>query len=300
VPKSLSWLGLALSEISFPIFLDFVTIQTLLSAISQQNFHHVQLPHPPWRYLPNGVEYNHTEMYGHGNEGDDRWTKEQPWILAQAYQQHLLQAAYADYLLGQLLDILEARGLYDDVLLVVAADHGASFRAGVNRRDIEIDNAWDIANVPLFIKIPGQTEGLEFKRFVQVIDILPTILEVLDSSLPWDMDGTSLFDENYPNHTQYRVAKSRSGVLVEAVPEGFEYHHQKQLRSMLYGATERVRNVYAVGDGRALVGRAVSEYTVKKGDETAALINQLELLSVDLGSKKIPARIVGSLEGGNG
>ena len=39
-------------------------------------------------------------------------------------QRHLLQAQYADRLVGELLDGLRAEGLYDDSLVIVTADHG--------------------------------------------------------------------------------------------------------------------------------------------------------------------------------
>jgi hypothetical protein len=49
----------------------------------------------------------------------------------------------------------------------------------------------DIAWVPLFVKEPGQTEGEVSDDNIQTIDILPTIADILDLDLPYDVDGRS-------------------------------------------------------------------------------------------------------------
>ena len=51
-----------------------------------------------------------------------------------ALARHLLQSQFADHLLGELLDHLEAEGLDDDALIVFTADHGASFTPETHRR----------------------------------------------------------------------------------------------------------------------------------------------------------------------
>ena len=47
------------------------------------------------------------------------------WQVDQNFGRHVLQAQYADRLVGELMDALRADGLYDDAVIVVAADHGA-------------------------------------------------------------------------------------------------------------------------------------------------------------------------------
>ena len=65
-------------------------------------------------------------------------------------------------------------------LVIVTADHGVSFRRevrGVTRLSL---NMADIAAVPLFVKYPGQTRGRTDRRAASVIDVLPTIADVLE------------------------------------------------------------------------------------------------------------------------
>ena len=61
------------------------------------------------------------------------WTDNQS-AVNQYWQRHLLQLGFTDRLLGRLVTRLRRAGLYDRSLLVVTADHGASFRPGDNRR----------------------------------------------------------------------------------------------------------------------------------------------------------------------
>ena len=46
------------------------------------------------------------------------------WQVDQSFQRHVLQVQYADRLVGELLDALRARGLFDRAVIVVTADHG--------------------------------------------------------------------------------------------------------------------------------------------------------------------------------
>ena len=137
-------------------------------------FLHTSLPHVPWRYLPDGREY--AAPVAGLNEG--AWTGPQ-WLVDQSFQRHLLQTQFADRLFGRLLDRLRAAGLYDRALVVVTADHGVSFRAGDRRRTPTPTNLHDVANVPLFVKTPGQREGRVADGVVRTIDVLPTIARVL-------------------------------------------------------------------------------------------------------------------------
>jgi hypothetical protein len=60
------------------------------------HFLHLLLPHQPWRYLPSGAEYNF-ETFG-GAFRSDRLPAP---LVELAHQQHLLQVAYTDRLVGR-------------------------------------------------------------------------------------------------------------------------------------------------------------------------------------------------------
>ena len=160
------------------------------------HFLHILLPHVPYRYLPSGNVYPPPEPDIGRNLDRDSWTPE-PWTSALGRQRHLLQLEYVDTLVGALLDELHATGLYDDALVVLTADHGISFRAGgpirvIEGQELDPVHQPDILWVPLFIKEPGQTAGEVNDDNVLLIDVLPTIADVLDVEVPYPVDGRSL------------------------------------------------------------------------------------------------------------
>ena len=149
-------------------------------------FLHASIPHVPWHYTPEGKRYEtRVSMPG---VVDGTWVGSQ-WLADQGFQRHLLQTQYADKLLGDLLRRLRETGVYDRALMVVLADHGVSFRSGDRRRRPTPTNVHDVANMPLFIKLPGQREGDIKDTAVRTIDVLPTIADELGLRLREPVDG---------------------------------------------------------------------------------------------------------------
>ena len=84
--------------------------------------------------------------------------------------------------------------MWDDSLIVVAADHGIAFIKGRrDRRRLDRGNYGEIAPIPLFIKAPGQKKGKVNDAYVETIDILPTIFDILNINPKVKMDGRSAF-----------------------------------------------------------------------------------------------------------
>lgn len=160
-------------------------------------FLHAELPHHPWIYLPSGHRYYPgAESSIDGIAGADaplpgRWVDDR-WAIRQGLQRHLLQTAFADRLVGQLLQRLRDAGIFDEALIVVTADHGISFRPGTKVRALEQANLEDIAGVPLWIKRPGQRTASVDPRPTSAVDLLPTIAATLDIRPPWQVDGADL------------------------------------------------------------------------------------------------------------
>lgn len=64
-----------------------------------------------------------------------------------------------DRQLGELIDALKASGRYDNTMIVVTADHGATMTDNADRRvgDTLVQRWSEVAHVPLVVKSPGQT-----------------------------------------------------------------------------------------------------------------------------------------------
>jgi hypothetical protein len=148
------------------------------------HFLHLLLPHTPWTYLPDGMRYQHVP--GLPVDG--------PWWGRLALQRYLLQLRYTDGLLGETLDVLEETGRYDESLVVLTADHGVSLTpGGAGSRELGPDapGIVELAWVPMFLKEPGQTEGVVRDDNWQHVDLLPTIADHAGVAVPWEVDGIS-------------------------------------------------------------------------------------------------------------
>ncbi len=81
-----------------------------------------------------------------------------------------------DYI-GRILDELEARGLADDTILVISADHGEAFRSDFYGHGA----MWEpIVHVPLIVRFPhGEFGGRRVTEAVQLVDLYPTLSDFL-------------------------------------------------------------------------------------------------------------------------
>ena len=157
------------------------------------HFLHVMLPHAPYEFLASGHQYLPSDGAAPaGIRGvPNRWGGEEPLILT-AYHRYLEQIGYVDRFLGQLRRSLETTHIFDDAVIILTADHGVSFRPGKLRRKIEKENAGDILRIPMIVKLPGQREGKISQRLVSSVDILPTLIDVLNINNSWDLAGKSM------------------------------------------------------------------------------------------------------------
>ena len=268
-------------------------------------FLHTLVPHIPYTYLPSGKKYSLSDrpLAPHGlrryNWGSDEWE------TVQAFQRHILQVGYADRLLGTLLRKLHEVGLYDRSLVIVVADHGSSFWPdGPYRVPEEKKKSWaDILAVPLFVKVPHQRTAVVSDRNVEIIDVFPTIADVLGAELPWVVDGRSVLESSRSERSQklfFTQENDRMERLVsDADLEGMAATVERKIS--LFGSGEDPHSIYRIGRFRSLVGQKIDQVPF-----AGTLALELELKEewrfeeVDLDGPFIPAYIVGRINAGRG
>jgi hypothetical protein len=253
---------------------------------------HILMPHYPWRYLPSGKQYGNSLSID-GLDGDT-WVDD-PWVVEQGWQRHLLQVGFTDRLLGELVARLKREGIWNRALVVAVADHGTSFLAGEHRRSVTPGNLPDIASVPLFVKLPGQTRGRVDDRHVETIDIVPTIADVLGIRMPYKPDGFSLLK---PRPVPRVVVREREGGQVAgeeaAIVRGKAKTLARQLKLFGSGTWDRV---YAIGPHRELLGRAVSR-SAPELDTSVSIDGDSLFRSVDHASQLSPSHVTGRVSKG--
>jgi choline-sulfatase len=102
------------------------------------------------------------------------------------------EVAYSDELTGRLIAGLRDRGLYDDALIVFLSDHGEGL-GDHGEQEHGLFLYAETTRVPLIVKLPGQRgAGRRVAAPVQHIDLVPTVLDLVDAPGPDGLRGRSL------------------------------------------------------------------------------------------------------------
>jgi arylsulfatase A-like enzyme len=101
------------------------------------------------------------------------------------------EVAVVDAAVGEVVDELEREGLAADTLLVVAADHGEEFweHGGVEHGHTTYD---ELVHVPLLFRWPAKLTPARVRDQVRLIDVMPTVMDLLGIAPPKESDGRSL------------------------------------------------------------------------------------------------------------
>ncbi len=126
-------------------------------------FWHTIRTHAPWNVDRQGEQIFPSRVpivegaHMVGSEADQTYSSEELKQL----QRRLYADATVDFdrQLGLLVDDLKASGEYDNTMIVVTSDHGATMTERADRRvgDTVVQRWSEVAHVPLIVKAPGQT-----------------------------------------------------------------------------------------------------------------------------------------------
>jgi len=102
------------------------------------------------------------------------------------------EIAYTDSVVGSFIEVLRRHGLYQNTLIVIAADHGEAFgEHGEERHGMFLYD--ETIHVPLLVKLPGERfSGKRVDARVAIADVAPTLLEAVGASPPKEMQAKSL------------------------------------------------------------------------------------------------------------
>lgn len=103
------------------------------------------------------------------------------------------EIAYTDSQLGRLFDALRADGTWDELLVVILSDHGEEF---AEHGDYEHDQLFaEHLHVPWIVKLPGGAHaGTRVRGLTSLLDVMPTLLELVGVEGPPTMTGRSQVD----------------------------------------------------------------------------------------------------------
>jgi len=152
-------------------------------------------PHEPW-FVPQHYQDFYPDDY-QGPEID--WP---PYAPVREDEEHLIPhmrrrnaalVSMCDHYLGQVMDKMDAHGLWDDTLLIVNTDHGYLIGEHGWWAKCKMPFYNEIAHIPLFIWDPRTRVQDESRQsLVQTIDLPATILEYFGVPRPEAMQGKPL------------------------------------------------------------------------------------------------------------
>lgn len=105
------------------------------------------------------------------------------------------EIAYNDACLGELLEELKRKGLFDETLVVVVGDHGDAFKehGRLTHGHAPYD---ELMHVPFVVRTPSlDIRDRRIEALCSLIDLYPTILDYVDEgNVPENVQGISLSD----------------------------------------------------------------------------------------------------------
>jgi hypothetical protein len=261
----------------------------------QLNFKHTLMPHVPWQYLPSGRMYRRAP--NDAIPGLSNQSYEDQGQLDVLLQRHFLQTGFADYELQQLWKRLKSQGLWDDSLIVVAADHGVAFPHARERRRLGRETAREIAPIPLFVKAPGQRQAKVDDAWVETIDILPTIFDVLNLDPRVKMDGKSAYSDEVQDRDTLRFLIRNTFKVLKIPAADFVRERQEIIdrNNRLFGSgADGPDRIYRIGPHPELIGQPASAAGPPLDVELA---DADDYENVDPASGYVPVHIVASVNG---
>lgn len=103
---------------------------------------------------------------------------------------YLASITFVDAQIGKMIDALEELGLMDNTIIVFWSDHGYMLgEHGIWKKQNLFEQT---AKQPLLIYAPGYSGGTPCEEIVEMIDIYPTIAELVNLDSPTNIDGKSL------------------------------------------------------------------------------------------------------------
>lgn len=191
---------------------------------------------------------------------DAHWPYEAPEDFAQAANPYEAEVGYMDKHLGLLLEGLEDSGVdLDEMLVVCLSDHGedlggwyADDHAGERGYPEEEGHGclvFDVTQmVPLWFRHPGRVQaGLEVRRQVRLVDVAPTVLDLLGLPGGDAADGSSLAPYLGGEDPGHRLAYSETYYREELAALSPQFAHLRPLQAVRLD--DRHKLVWEVGSG---------------------------------------------------
>lgn len=147
-----------------------------------------QLPPLPANFLPQ-LPFDNGMMAGGRDENLAAWPRSEAALRQQLAEYYGL-ITHLDGQVGRILDVLEQTGQAKNTLIIYAADNGLALGShGLLGKQSVFEHSM---RVPLIVAGPGIPRGKSTRAFTYLLDLYPTLCDVLGLVCPPDLEGESL------------------------------------------------------------------------------------------------------------
>jgi len=245
-------------------------------------------PHEPWdpprqfleRYYPNPTDPNWVEP----PYADIPLSKE---ITKRMRANYAGEVTCVDHWIGKVLETIGELGLFENSIVVFLSDHGAllgeqgQFLKGPERMRTQV------THVPLLIRLPGkQHAGKRVSGFVQIPDLMPTLLSLLNLKPPRRVTGEnlwplvvgetkSIWEHAFHGHGWIGAVRTREWNYTEVVNQSaYRGNYKPQLYNSESDPQELVNIVDRYPDVARKLSALLKEYIASGRDITGGSFNE--------------------------
>lgn len=146
------------------------------------------LPPLPPNFLPQ-LPFDNEAMQGGRDENLGAWPRTEAMIRDQLAEYYGL-ITHMDEQIGRILAALRQTGQADNTIVIFAADNGLALGShGLLGKQSVFEHSM---RTPLVISGPGIPQGKSTTAFTYLLDLFPTLCDVLEIQPPADLEGASL------------------------------------------------------------------------------------------------------------
>lgn len=154
------------------------------------------------------------------------------------------EIAYLDREVGRLVEGLRARGMLEDALVVVLADHGETFHEHGDFWNHGLAVYETTAHVPLIVVGKGLAAGGRVSEPVSTIDVAPSVLELVGLPRPARAQGVSFVPALRGEVFERLRTVDCEATQPPAVETGERWPNARKAKSVRMGSFKYVRTPY--------------------------------------------------------
>ncbi len=197
------------------------------------------------------------------------------------------EVAFADEQVGKVFDALRERRRWQNTMVAFLADHGEGLlQHSEPTHSLRIFDS--TMRVPWVLRVPGRPGGRRISDLVSVIDVLPTILELLGIESPAEVQGISVAARLDDDRPQAADADDERQIYMESLVARLDYGWG-ELRGL---RTPREKLIHGPKPRYYQVGEDPGEVYDRANQEPAAV----ERLTRDLARKMSRLSVPEALE----